>query len=74
MPAAGKWNEWCDLFSADMVYQEQLAGHIEGREAHAPDDGLVSRNLYKMFYNVPQSIFVSGDNRRRRCRILLVGR
>ena len=33
---AGKWDAWCDLFSEDMVYEEQLAGHIEGRETLRP--------------------------------------
>lgn len=26
---AGEWTKWCDLFSADMIMDEQLAGHIE---------------------------------------------
>ena len=57
---AGKWNEWCDLFSADMVYEEQLAGHIEGRETMRPMM-LGFPNAYKTFNNVPKTLFVSGD-------------
>lgn len=30
---AGKWAEWCDLFAPDQVMDEQMAGHIEGRDA-----------------------------------------
>ena len=26
---AGEWDKWCDLFSEDMIMDEQLAGHIE---------------------------------------------
>lgn len=28
----GAWDEWCDLFAPDQVMDEQLAGHVEGRE------------------------------------------
>jgi ketosteroid isomerase-like protein len=27
---AGDWERWCDLFSTDLVMDEQLAGHVEG--------------------------------------------
>jgi hypothetical protein len=27
---AGDWDTWCDLFTDNMVMDEQLAGHIEG--------------------------------------------
>ncbi|MFD0520081.1 nuclear transport factor 2 family protein [Paractinoplanes durhamensis] len=29
---AGRWDDWCDLFAVDQVMDEQLAGHVEGRE------------------------------------------
>ncbi|GGN12826.1 ketosteroid isomerase-like protein [Actinoplanes campanulatus] len=29
---AGQWDDWCDLFSPDTRMDEQLAGHVEGRE------------------------------------------
>jgi len=29
---AGRWDAWCDLFAVDQVMDEQLAGHVEGRE------------------------------------------
>ena len=57
---AGKWNEWCDLFSEDMVYQEQLAGRIEGREVMRPMM-LGFPQAYKSFKNTPKHIFVSGN-------------
>jgi len=60
LASAGKWNEWCDLFSEDMVYQEQLAGKIEGRETMRPMM-LGFPQAYKVFNNVPKSIFVSGN-------------
>jgi ketosteroid isomerase-like protein len=30
---SGQWDEWCDLFAPNQVMDEQMAGHIEGREA-----------------------------------------
>ena len=57
---AGKWDEWCNLFSEDMVYQEQLAGRIEGRETMRPMMAGFP-DAYKSFTNVPRSMFVSGD-------------
>ena len=60
LASAGKWDEWCDLFSEDMVYQEQLAGRIEGRETMRPMMAGFP-DAYKTFQNVPRSTFVSGD-------------
>jgi len=57
---AGKWDAWCDLFAADQVMDEQLAGHVEGRETLRemmtgfPD-------LYATFRNTPQEIIVDGE-------------
>lgn len=58
--SAGRWDDWCDLFSEDMVYEEQLAGHIEGRETIRPMMAGFP-NAYKVFNNVPKTMFVSGD-------------
>ena len=58
--SAGKWDAWCDLFSEDMVYQEQLAGRIEGRETMRPMMAGFPK-AYKSFHNVPRHIFVSGN-------------
>jgi len=57
---AGKWDAWCDLFSADAVYEEQLAGHIEGRETLRPMMAGFP-NAYKSFVNTPRTFIVSGD-------------
>ena len=46
---AGKWDAWCDLFSADAIYEEQLAGHIEGRETLRPMMAGFPQ-AYKLFY------------------------
>ncbi len=60
LASAGKWDDWCDLFSEDMVYQEQLAGKIEGRETMRPMMAGFP-DAYKKFSNTPRSMFVSGD-------------
>jgi len=53
----GAWDEWADLFAVDQVMDEQLAGHIEGRETlremmHGFPD------MYARFRNVPQHFVV----------------
>jgi len=56
---AGDWDAWCDLFAADQVMDEQLAGHIEGRETLRemmkgfPD-------MYTAFSNTPKHVIVDG--------------
>jgi ketosteroid isomerase-like protein len=57
---AGKWDAWCDLFSADAVYEEQLAGRIVGRETLRPMMAGFPQ-AYKRFYNIPRH-FVVQDN------------
>ena len=57
---AGKWDAWCDLFNANCVYQEQLAGRIEGRETLRPMMAGFPK-AYKSFVNTPTHIFVSGN-------------
>lgn len=56
----GSWDEWTDLFASDQVMDEQLAGHIEGRE--------VLRELmrgfpamYAAFQNVPRQVVIDGE-------------
>jgi len=57
---AGDWDAWCDLFAPEQVTDEQLAGHIEGRERLRemmrgfPD-------MYASFRNQPRHIVVDGD-------------
>jgi ketosteroid isomerase-like protein len=58
---AGDWNNWCDLFAADMVMDEQLAGHVEGRERlRAMMSGF--GDMYSSFQNVPRTFVVDHDN------------
>lgn len=57
---AGEWDAWCDLFADDMVYDEQLAGRIEGLDKLRPMmQGFPE--AYKEFINTPQH-FVIGPN------------
>ena len=60
LASAGNWAAWCDLFHADYVMDEQLAGRITGL------DNL--RNImsgfpqaYKKFENSPKQILVDGN-------------
>jgi ketosteroid isomerase-like protein len=57
---AGDWDAWCDLFTDDMVMDEQLAGHIEGLDTLRPMMGGMGK-AYSKFQNVPKRIIVSGD-------------
>ena len=57
---AGEWDKWCDLFSEDMVYEEQLAGRIEGRETMRPMMAGFP-DAYKSFTNTVRHIVVSGN-------------
>ena len=45
---AGDWDAWCDLFTDDMVMDEQLAGHIEVAGHAAPDDGRDGKGLLEV--------------------------
>lgn len=57
---AGQWDAWCDLFTADTVIDEQLAGHVEGRDRLRemmrgfPD-------MYASFRNEARRQVVDGD-------------
>ena len=56
----GDWDGWCDLFAADQVMDEQLAGHIEGRETlRQMMKGFPS--MYAAFTNTPKHVIVDGD-------------
>ncbi len=57
---AGEWDQWCDLFTDDMVMDEQLAGHIEGLATLRPMMGGM-KVAYSKFQNVPKHILVDGD-------------
>jgi ketosteroid isomerase-like protein len=57
----GDWDAWCDLFTDDMVMDEQLAGHIEGlatlRTMMAGMD-----KMYRVFQNHPVRFLVDGED------------
>jgi ketosteroid isomerase-like protein len=56
----GDWDRWCDLFAADMVMDEQLAGRIEGRERlRSIMRGMGT--MYASFRNEPARILVDGE-------------
>jgi ketosteroid isomerase-like protein len=57
---AGDWDAWSDLFAADQVMDEQLAGHIEGRET-LRDMMKGFPGMYASFANRPRHIVVDGD-------------
>ena len=57
---AGDWDGWCDLFTDDMVMDEQLAGHIEGLSTLRPMMAGMGK-AYSKFQNVPKHILVDGD-------------
>jgi ketosteroid isomerase-like protein len=54
----GQWDAWCDLFSADTRMDEQLAGHVEGRETLR---AMVKSfpQTYASFANRPKHMVVS---------------
>jgi ketosteroid isomerase-like protein len=57
---AGKWDAWCDLFTDDMVMDEQLAGNIVGLAKLRPMMAGMGQ-AYAKFQNVSKAILVQGD-------------
>lgn len=57
---AGQWDAWCDLFAADQVMDEQLAGHIEGQDT-LRDMMRGFPDMYASFNNRPRHVIVDGD-------------
>lgn len=57
---AGDWDSWSDLFAADVVVDEQLAGRVEGRETlRSMMKGFPS--MYASFSNTPRHVVVAED-------------
>ncbi|GAA4116159.1 MULTISPECIES: nuclear transport factor 2 family protein [Streptomyces] len=56
---AGEWDAWCDLFAVDQTMDEQLAGHVEGRET-LRDMMKGFPEMYASFSNTPVHIVVDG--------------
>ena len=57
---ANDWMAWCDLFSDDMVMDEQLAGHIDGLPK-LRDMMKGMKGAFPTFQNKPKHIIVNGD-------------
>jgi ketosteroid isomerase-like protein len=57
---AGKWDAWCDLFTNDMVMDEQLAGHIVGLSTLRPMMAGMDK-AYAKFKNELREMLVEGD-------------
>jgi len=57
---SGEWDAWCDLFAIDQTMDEQLAGHVEGRETlREMMKGFPE--MYASFANVPRHVVVDGE-------------
>ncbi|MGW5200580.1 nuclear transport factor 2 family protein [Streptomyces spiralis] len=57
---AGDWDSWCDLFAEDQTMDEQLAGHVEGRETlREMMKGFPE--MYAGFANRPVHVVVDGE-------------
>ncbi|HLO87770.1 MAG TPA: nuclear transport factor 2 family protein [Nostocaceae cyanobacterium] len=57
---AGNWDSWCDLFTENMIMDEQIAGHIEGLSTLRPIMAGMNKT-YSKFQNYPQHMILSGD-------------
>ncbi len=57
---AGNWDAWCDLFAEDAIFDEQLAGRVQGREVLR---GLMRGfpQAYAKFVNTPSQFVVDGN-------------
>lgn len=56
----GDWDAWCDLFAADQRMDEQLAGHVEGRETlREMMKGFPA--MYARFSNSPVHVVIEGE-------------
>jgi ketosteroid isomerase-like protein len=57
---AGQWDSWLELFDDLIVMDEQLGGHVEGRETLRALVGGLER-VYSSFQNVPRHIVIDGN-------------
>lgn len=58
---AGEWNAWSDLFAPDQSMDEQIAGHIEGRETLREMAVEGFPKMYASFQNQPRHVVVDGE-------------
>ena len=56
----GDWDTWLTLFDEGVVYDEQLAGHLEGAGILRGAVGGMKK-AYSKFTNVPKHVVVDGD-------------
>ena len=56
---SGRWDDYLDLFADDIIMDEQILGHIEGREALAK--GIEGLRGNTAFRNYPKEFVVEGD-------------
>lgn len=55
-----QWMSWCELFTSDVVMDEQLAGHVEGRNTlQAMMAGF--GDTWQRFANVPMTQVIEND-------------
>jgi ketosteroid isomerase-like protein len=57
---AGDWDPWCDLFAPDQKMDEQLAGHVEGRE-NLREMMKGFPTMYASFSNSPMHVVIEGE-------------
>lgn len=57
---AGSWDKWCDLFSDNVVMDEQIAGRIETLATLRPMMAGME-TAYKKFQNQAKHILVDGN-------------
>jgi ketosteroid isomerase-like protein len=57
---SGDWSSWTDLFSAQQIMDEQLAGHIEGKQT-LQEMMADFPKMYATFKNVPTRVIIEGD-------------
>jgi ketosteroid isomerase-like protein len=58
--SGGDWETWLDLFHEDVVMDEQLAGHVEGK-SFLREVVEAIKTGYDKFENRPKHIVVEGD-------------
>ena len=56
----GDWDGWTDLFADDQIMDEQLAGHVEGRDTLRQMMRSFPQ-MYSSFQNVPRHVVVEEE-------------
>jgi ketosteroid isomerase-like protein len=60
LASSGDWSSWLKLFAPDLVMDEQMAGHVEGRQVL---EKLISAfpKVYQSFRNAPFYTVIDGE-------------